>query len=80
MYKVSIVEIQRLWFFLKTLFVSVALIQIARKWKGFVKECVNLDREMVSYGWPKNVQKRIKIALICYWITFTGKVNFFLRT
>lgn len=70
--QLNIVEIERSCFLLRSIIASILLFRLARKWKQFVQQCCVLDQNMASYGWPKRLSKKVKIALMSFWIAFIG--------
>lgn len=75
--KTTINDIQKIIFYSISLITNILLLVLAKKWKGFVQGCDILDKQMAGYDWPKNLKKRVNIALVILWVTFLGKAKIF---
>lgn len=73
-HKLRVAEMLRMYFFLKSVWASYALIKLAKNWREFASECIELDTRMASYGWPKNLKKRMKIVVVTFWVAFVGNL------
>ncbi|KAJ8918465.1 hypothetical protein NQ315_008162 [Exocentrus adspersus] len=57
--KVKMAYIHKCCLYLMGAFASVLFLLLAKKWAGFVKCWCRVEKAMSTYGWPKNVDKRI---------------------
>ncbi|XP_072399562.1 gustatory receptor for sugar taste 64a-like [Diabrotica undecimpunctata] len=72
LFKVKLADIQRLWYFLKSFFVSIYFLSLAKQWNSFLLTWDEVDKNMYIFGKTKWIGGTVKCLMVVFIILFIG--------
>lgn len=52
--------------------ITILLLDLARNWPQLMKEWVFVERSMISYGWPLDLDFRLKVMTVTFMTIAAG--------
>lgn len=66
--------LDNLVFNLYGLAITILLLDLARNWPKLMKDWVSVERSMISYGWPVDLDVRLKIMTVVFMSIAAGNL------
>lgn len=55
--------------------ITILLLDLARNWPMLMKEWVSVERSMTSYGWPLDLDIRLKVMTVIFMSIAAGTLK-----